>query len=157
MKQLIVVLEYDISKVKETLSFFLSSSYFPRQNGRYTNPLQASYQRLACMWVGNDNMDPIIKTVLENITSFKVNYLPKYKFIRLIYTKSETLGQLQIAQTLILDSGKSCLKMELRNLENIVKFMTIVSLIEVAPIFISCCPEVIYQNVTCWCNKEHKK
>ena len=94
-------------------------------------------------------MDPIIKTVLENITSFKVNYLPKYKFIRLIYTKSETLGQLQIAQTLVLDSGKSCLKIELRKLENMVKFMTIVSLIEVAPIFISCCPEVIYQNVTC--------
>ena len=126
MKQLILALENDISEVEETLSFFLSSSYFPRQNGRHTNPLQASYQRLACMWVGNDNMDPIIKTVLENITSFKVNYLPIYKFIRLIYTKSETLGQPQIAQTLILDSGKSCLKMELRNLENIVKLMTIV-------------------------------
>ena len=58
------------------------------------NAIRASYQELVCMGVGINNVESIIKTVLENLTNLKVVCLPKDSFARIKYTESRRLRQL---------------------------------------------------------------
>ena len=59
------------------------------------------------MGLGVNNVEPIINTVLENLTNLKVDCLPKTTFSRLIMdTESRRLSQLQLAETLLSDFAK---------------------------------------------------
>lgn len=58
------------------------------------NAIRASYQELICVGVGINNVESIIKTVLENLTNLKVVCLPTDSFARIKYTESRRLSQL---------------------------------------------------------------
>ena len=58
------------------------------------NAIRASYQELVCVGVGINNVESIIKTVLENLTNLRVVYLPTDSFARIKYTESRRLSQL---------------------------------------------------------------
>ena len=58
--------------------------------------------------VSSDNVEAVIKSVLDNLTNLKVDCLPKSTFARLMFAESRRLSQLQIAESLISDYEKSC-------------------------------------------------
>ena len=79
-----------------------------KENGNHNNTVKATYQDLAMMGVGINNIEKVVRTVLTNFTNMDIECLPKATFVRLMYTESRRLSQLQVAESLLKDYDSSC-------------------------------------------------
>jgi len=88
LKNQLTALEFEKMDVEDQLSSFLQNSVATIENGRYTDDVRACYQDLVLMGVGVNNVEKIIKSVLNNIAKLKVDNLPKATFSRIMYIEA---------------------------------------------------------------------
>ena len=95
-------------QVEEKLPSHIEGLINIKENGRYNDPLRATYQDLVMIGVSIINTDKVVRTILTNFTNMNIECLPKTTLARLMYTESRRLSQLQVAEGLLEDYGRSC-------------------------------------------------
>ena len=83
-------------EIEEEVSRYLSRTIETKRNNRYTDAVRATYQDLVGMGVGTDNVEPVIKSVLDNLTNLKVDCFPKHTFACFMFTDSRKLSQFRL-------------------------------------------------------------
>ena len=84
------------NEIEEQVSHYLSRTIQTKINNRYTDAVRATYQDLVCMGVGTDNVETVIKSVLDNLTNLKLDCLPKPRFACLMFTDSRKVSQFRL-------------------------------------------------------------
>ena len=79
-----------------------------KENGHYNDTVRATYQDLVMMGVGINNIEKVVRTILTNFTNMNIECLSKATFVRLMYTESTRLSQLQVAESSLKDYDSSC-------------------------------------------------
>ena len=83
-------------EIEEEVSRYLSRTIEIKRNNRYTDAVRATYQDLVGMGVGTDNVERVIKSVLDNLTNLKVDCFPKPTFACFMFTDSRKLSQFRL-------------------------------------------------------------
>ena len=84
------------TEIEEEVSRYLSRTIEIKRNNRYTDAVRATYQDLVGMGVGTDNVEPVIKSVLDNLTNLKVDCFPKPTFACFMFADSRKLSQFRL-------------------------------------------------------------
>ena len=98
LKSRISELENDVESLQEKIEIFLESpSVKTFQDGKYTDEVRTVYEDLLCWGVGVENVEKIVRTVIENLGGLQCGRLPKATFARCIYLEARRLAQFQLA------------------------------------------------------------
>ena len=71
------------------------------ENGRYKNEVKMIYQDLFCLGVSANKGFEVIKNVIEKMTDFDCDRLPKSKFSKYMLLEARGMAQLQVAHELL--------------------------------------------------------
>ena len=86
LKQQITILENDKCEVEEKLSSYMEGLLKTKKSNSYSNTVRATYQDLAMVGVGVNDIEKVVHTVPTNVTNMNIECLPKAGFVRLMYT-----------------------------------------------------------------------
>ena len=102
LKTKIAELENDLEVLQEQLEEFLQRDVVKTfHNGRYTDEIRAVYEDLLCWGVGTENIQNVVRTVLEKLAGLECERLPKATFARYMYLEARQLAQIQVAEKLL--------------------------------------------------------
>lgn len=101
LQNYVKVLETEKLETEERLKVFMDKEILTKENGRYTDDVRAVYQDLVCMGVGINNVEKIVRTVIENLMKLKVESLPKATFSRMMFLEARHLSQIQVCESII--------------------------------------------------------
>ena len=85
----------------------MESAIKTKENGQYTDAVRSAYQDLVMMGVGINNIEQVVHTALTNFTNMNIECLLQVTLVRLMYTESRRLSQLQLAEELLKDYENS--------------------------------------------------
>jgi hypothetical protein len=112
LKSHIAELENEVEVLQEHIQDFLKTPMVKAfQNGKYTDEVRAVYEDLLCWGVGVENVQKVVRTVIENLAGLECERLPKATFARYMYLEARRLSQIQVAEQLLdeWDSGNRTL------------------------------------------------
>ena len=108
LKQQVSILENEKCEIEEKLSSYMEGLIKTKENGNHNDTVRATYQDLAMIGMGINNIEKVVHTVLTNFTNMDIECLPNATFVRRTYTESRKLSQLQVAERLLKDYDSSC-------------------------------------------------
>lgn len=102
LKARIAELENDLEVLQERIQGFLEMPCVRTfQKGRYVDEVRAAYEDLLCWGVGVENVENVVRAVLENLGGLQCGRVPKATFARCMYLEARRLAQIQVAEGLL--------------------------------------------------------
>jgi hypothetical protein len=114
LKSHIAELEKEVEVLQEHIQDFLKPPMVKTfQNGKYTDEVRAVYEDVLCWGVGVENVQKVVRTVIENLAGLECERLPKATFVRYMYLEARRLSQIQVAEQLVIQVTTPCIVMVL--------------------------------------------
>ena len=88
--------------LQERIEQFLNHEVDTFEGGRYKDEIRQVYQDLMCIGIGANNVENIIKNVLEKIGGISTEHLrlPKKTFAKYMFLEAGGMAQIQVAEEL---------------------------------------------------------
>lgn len=101
LKSRIAELENDVEVLQEEIQEFLKTPALKTfQNGKYTDEIRAVYEDLLCWGVGTENVEHVVRTVIEKLAGLECGRLPKATFVHC------TLLRFRLRKNCLMDGRK---------------------------------------------------
>ncbi|CAG2216054.1 unnamed protein product [Mytilus edulis] len=92
-------LQEEITEFK--MSFELNQIVQTFHNGKYNDTVREVYAALLSLNVGVNNVEKVVRTVLEKLGGLKVERLPKRTFSEIMLVEAKALAQMQAAEAML--------------------------------------------------------
>ena len=108
LKEQVNFLENENEEMRERIEELMKNQEIKTfENGKYNDTVREVYAALLSMNVGVNNVEQIVRTVLNKLCGVKIGRLPKKTFAEMMLIEAKALAQIQSIESIV-NSGNTC-------------------------------------------------